>query len=233
MRAAALLVCSGVLFVPCLFPRSARAEGVSPPGAGEGAPAPSLENPAPPASKFVFSLGTGGMFALSDISEQRGDVVATTGAGLFGLNASVLYRVAGPWTLGLRGSWGSDLGARGSETSSGEQVDYLRTLWRVAAEGRYEPEERRGWYAALRVGTGIIVDSAGSASLTQKGPMGAAALGYDLWLTGAFSLGLELEGSLLRLPKQQAGAAADVEQSTYVYGLSSWLGLGVVGSLGI
>jgi hypothetical protein len=181
----------------------------------------------------VFSLGTSGMLAMSEISEQRGDVVGVTGAGLFGLNASALYRVSGPWTLGLRGSWGSDLGARGSQTSSGEQVDSLRTLWRLAAEGRYEPEERRGWYAALRIGTGIIVDSAGSASLTQKGPMGAAALGFDLWLSGAFSLGLELEGSLIRFPKQQAGDPSNAEHATYVYGLSSWLGLGVVGSLGI
>ena len=219
--------------MPCLVARSARAEATSTPGAGESAPVPSPENPAPPASKFVFSLGTSGMLAMSEISEQRGDVVGVTGAGLFGLNASALYRVSGPWTLGLRGSWGSDLGARGSQTSSGEQVDYLRTLWRLAAEGRYEPEERRGWYAALRIGTGIIVDSAGSASLTQKGPMGAAALGFDLWLSGAFSLGLELEGSLIRFPKQQAGDPSNAEHATYVYGLSSWLGLGVVGSLGI
>jgi hypothetical protein len=62
-----------------------------------------------------------------------------------------------------------------------------------------------------------------------------AALGYDVCLVSAFSLVLDLQGSLAGFPENGAGytAGEDGRSSTFVYGTSNWLGFGLVGSLGI
>ncbi|MEO8184098.1 MAG: hypothetical protein ABI895_35205 [Deltaproteobacteria bacterium] len=205
------------------------------PEAGQSAAAPSPANSASPARRFVLALGTELAFG-GEVQEQRGsDLVNASGYVLFGLNASARYRVARPVALGVRGSWAMDLGDRGYASSSAAKGSYDRSLGQLTVEGRYQPGDRRGWYAAIRAGVAIIVDSEGSYAAIQGGPLGTVALGYDVSIVSALSLGLELQGNLAGFPENGVGytAGEDGRSSTFVYGTSSWLGFGLVCSLGI
>jgi hypothetical protein len=214
-----------VVSVLCLAQRDARA--ADPSGAGESAAAPSSASSAERA-RLTLALGTEIAFGMSD-ARQAGnlDVIVLERMDQVGLNAAARYRVLDALALGVRFSWGSELGARGSASSAGESAIYDRNLIQLALEGRYQPGVH-GWFAAVRGGTAAIIDTVDSQSVTQWGPLGGLVLGYDLRVVGAFALGFELQGTLIGFSEEGTRAPAG-----YVYGTSSWLGLGLVGSLGI
>jgi hypothetical protein len=171
---------------------------------------------------------------MSDVRESHSaDAIAVLRVHLLGLNASARYRVVDALAMGIRVGWAFGLDRRGYVSSSGESGSSDRSLGQLAMEARYQPGER-GWYGAVRGGTAAIIDSVGSQSVTQWGPLGALAFGYDLRVAGAFALGLELQGSLVGFSDQGARAPEPGgEQALYIYGTSSWLGLGLAGNFGI
>jgi hypothetical protein len=182
----------------------------------------------------VLALGTEMLFGTSDVRAAASDNIAVSSMVLLGGSASAMVRVLPALAIGLRGGGASELGARGYESSSGESGTFGRSLWQLAATARYQPAGGSAWYGSARAGVAAIIDSAGEDSVTQWGPLGGAALGYDFRITGAFLLGLELQGGLAvfaeegaRLPRKNG------EYAAYIYGTSSWLGFGLVGSLGI
>jgi hypothetical protein len=222
MRIASLSAYSGVvLSVLCLTLCEARAAGS--PGAGESAVAPSPSS-AVDSSRLTLALGTEFAFGLSDARQaSNSDVTIIERLDWPGLNAAGRYRFSDALALGMRVGWQFELGNRGYASSSGETGNYDRNLWQLAVEGRYQPAGR-GWYAAVRGGGAAIIDGQGRESVTQWGPLGALAVGYDARIAGTFALGLELQGSVIGFPDSGAWQT---------YGTSSWLGFGLVGSLGI
>jgi len=174
-------------------------------------------------ARWTLALGTEFAFGLSDARQANSDVTVSERLALPGLNAAARYRWLDALALGVRVGWQFELGSRGYASSTGETGSYDRNLWQLAAEGRYQPGGR-GWYGAVRGGAAAIIDGQGGESVTQWGPLGGLAFGYDARVAGAFALGLELQASLIGFPDPGDG---------YTYGTSSWLGLGLVGSLGI
>ena len=196
-------------------------------------PSPSEDPPEPP--RLVLAVGTEMLFGMSDVQAAASDNIAVSSMVLLGGSAAAMVRAMPALAIGLRVGGASELGARGYESSSGESGSFGRSLWHLAATARYQPAGGSGCYGSASAGVAAIIDSAGDDSVTQWGPLGAAALGYDFRITGAFTLGLELQGSLAgfaeegaRLPRKNGEYVA-----TYSYGTSTWLGLGLVGSLGI
>jgi hypothetical protein len=231
MRFASLSVCSGVVLAAlCLTQREARAAGS--PGGAESAALPSPSSAA--GSSWALALGTELAFGMSDArASHASDVVAIESVHLVALDVAARYRVIDALALGARLAWAFELGDRGYATSSGEQGSYDRSLLQLALEGRYQPGGR-GWYGAARAGAAAMSDALDGDSVTQWGPLGGLALGYDLRVAGSFALGLELQGTLVGFSEQGASLPGPGErEARYVYGASSWLGLGLVGSLGI
>lgn len=182
----------------------------------------------------MFALGSEVAIGLSDAREgHSADLLALESVNLFGLHAAARYRVFDALALGVRWGWATEVGARGYESSSGERGRYDRHLVQLALEGRYQPAAL-GWYAAARGGAAAMTDGVGSRSVTQWGPLGALAFGYDLGVAGPFALGLELQGTLVGFSEEGASYSEGGDVSAwYAYGTSGWLGLGLTGSLGI
>ena len=231
MRFASLSACCGIVLpVLCLTLRDARA--ADPSGAAESAAAPSPSSSAD-GSSWTLALGTALEFGMTDAHESEADNIAVESVHLIALQAAARYRVIDALALGVRLGWAFELGDRGYATSSGERGSYDRNLLQLALEGRYQPGGR-GWYGAARAGAAAMMDGVDGQSVTQWGPLGALAFGYDLRVAGAFALGLELQGTLVGFSEQGARYPERGEfERLYTYGTSSWLGLGLVGSLGI
>jgi hypothetical protein len=196
------------------------------------APSPSS---AADGSRWAIALGTELALGMSDARERAADVVTSESVHLVALDAALRYRVIDALALGGRLAWAFELGDRGTATSSGGQGSYDRSLWQLALEGRYQPGGR-GWYGAARAGAAAIRDAVGGQGVTQWGPLGGLALGDDLPVVGSLALGLELQGTLVGFSEHGARLVQRETEARYVYGTygtSSWLGLGLVGSLGI
>jgi hypothetical protein len=176
-------------------------------------------------SRFQLGLGTGLTLGLGDVWEQEGDVSGNSGGPLL-LDVSLApsYRVARELALGIRAGVGLDPGSRGIASSSGEYVSLDRRLWHASATGRYQPEPGRGWYLTLSAGVAEIVDSEGSASVSQWAPLLGAAAGYDVPLAELLSLGLELRAAYAPFGE----GSGSIDGRSYDYDVSTWLGAGVV-----
>jgi hypothetical protein len=195
--------------------------------------AASLEFPegsrAPAAGRFRLGLGTGLALGLSQVEEQSSDTVGSDQSFFrWNLSLAPAYRVSPVWSLGVRGSWSSDAGAR----SSGE-VSVTRTFWQLSADARFQPGGLVGPYLGLGAGQAWAVDNLGSASAVQSAPLLAAAVGHDFGLLEPLALGVELRGGLAFFDSEGAShQARGAERVTYVYGTSSWLSLNLTADLG-
>ena len=150
-------------------------------------------------------------------------------AHCWSLSIAPSYRLAPSWAVGLRGSWSSDAGARGSASNSGEEVSLTQTLWQLSAEGRYQPGAQQGFYLVLGAGAARVSDSIGSATAAEWGPLLSAAFGYDIGLADFLALGIELRGAFASLSEEGASLERAGATVRYVYGPSSWLGLNLIG----
>jgi hypothetical protein len=143
------------------------------------------------------------------------------------------YRVAPELAVGLRASYGFELGSRGEVSSSGESLSLDRNLWEVAAMLRCQAEAGRSWYLMLSGGAASLVDSEGDVSVSQWAfPALGVAVGYDSEIARAFALGVEARAAYADFSGEGARIVrASSESSYYGYDTSAWLGLAVVGTL--
>jgi hypothetical protein len=187
-----------------------------------GAPSPSERH------YFRLGIGTGLTFGISELEERSGDSDNITGMFQpYNLSVTPSFQLTPHWAFGVRGGVGTDSGARGTSSTSGESVSRTRTLWELGAEGRYQMRVERGGYVALNFGTAGAVDSEGSASASQWAPMLGAALGYDLGIAEPLSIGVEVRGGTAFFGED--GAQPSSEGPSYVYGTSSWLSFNLTG----
>jgi hypothetical protein len=90
------------------------------------------------ASRLQLGLGAGFTVGLGDAQVGRGDAIGFEGPLVFvQLSLAPAYRVSPAFSVGLRGSYGSDLGSRASVSSSGGSLALERSLWEAAATLRY------------------------------------------------------------------------------------------------
>jgi hypothetical protein len=186
------------------------------------------------ASRLQLGLGAGFTVGLGDARVARGDAIGFEGPViLMQLSLTPAYRISPAVALGLRGSFGSDLGSRGSASSSGESLAYDRNLWEAAATLRYQAEPGRGGYIGVSAGAAALVDSEGDASAVQWAlPALGVAVGYDFELARAFAFGLEARAAYADFSGGGAWVTrASGESSHYSYDTSVWLGLALVGTL--
>lgn len=106
-------------------------------------------------------------------------------------------------------------------------------LWQLAAEARWQPEGELGPYAVGCAGGVAAVDDSGGVSAWHLAPSVGGALGFDVALSGPVTLGFELRalGALFRDETETFGL--EPGEPSVEYGVSSWLGLNVIATLGL
>lgn len=106
-------------------------------------------------------------------------------------------------------------------------------LWQLTADARWQPEGELGPYAVGSAGGVARVDDSGGVSAWHLAPAVGGALGFDVALSGPVTLGFELRalGAFFRNESESFGA--ERTDPSVEYGLSSWLGLNVIATLGI
>lgn len=192
-------------------------------------PAPGAEAPA----RWLLGAGFGMAFGLTDREEGYYDSWAISSLTFAELTLEPMVLVAPRVSVGVRGSWGFEIGSRALETTGGERIEQGQYVWQLAPAARYQAEPGRGLYLCANVGIAGITDTLGEQSVTQVAPMLSAALGFDLHVSGPVSLGLELRATHAmfseegdRLSLSEPDVAQDV---VYRYGPTSWLGLSLLG----
>jgi hypothetical protein len=186
------------------------------------------------ASRLQLGLGAGLVVGLGDAQVASGDVIGVEGpVVLMQASLAPAYRIAPTFALGLRGSYGFELGSRAAVSSSGESRALDRNLWEAAATLRHQAEPGRGGYVGVSAGAAALVDSEGDASAVQWAfPALGVAVGYDFEVARAFAFGLEaraayadFSGGGARLTRPSG------ESAHYSYDARAWLGLALVGTL--
>lgn len=172
-----------------------------------------------------LAVGTGLTFGLAEVEKRGSDVVGVySNAYSWNVSLSSSWPLLQSWALGARGSWSSDAGARGSESSS---------LWQLGAEIRQQPRGWLGPYLAASLGGAAARDSVDGETATQWAPAVGAALGYDFGIGEALALGLELRGGAALFDADGASLRTGSETATYIYGATSWLSLNLSVQLGL
>jgi hypothetical protein len=186
------------------------------------------------ASRLQLGLGAGLTVGLGDAQIGSGDSSQSEGPLAF-MQLSVMpaYRVAPAFAVGLRASYGFELGSRSEVSSSGESLSLDRNLWEVAALLRHQAEAGRSWYITLSGGAAALVDSEGDVSVSQWAfPALGVVVGYDVELARAFALGVEARAAYADFSGEGARLVrASSASRYYAYDTSAWLGLAVVGTL--
>jgi hypothetical protein len=191
----------------------------------EEGPAPAAQPRTSEPHRLRLTLGTGLTLGLADVETQESDVVSISST-FYRWNVSVApsYQLSRTWALGARGSWSSDAGARGSDSSS---------LWQLGAEVRQQPRGWLGLYLAASLGGAAARDTVGGETVTQWAPVLGAAVGHDFAIAEALDLGLELRGGVALFDPDGASLRTGAETTTVTYGATSWLSLNLTGQLGL
>jgi hypothetical protein len=231
MRTAALASAWVTFGVP-LAPAHAEPAAQAPRAPNDAAlPAPT---PSGDGSRLQLGLGAGLIVGLGDAQVGRGDAIGIEGPLVFmQLSLAPAYRVSPALAVGLRASYGSDLGSRSQVSSSGESLSLGRSLWEAAATLRYQAEPGRGGYVGVNAGAAALVDSEGDVSVAQWAfPALGVAVGYDFELARRFAFGVEARAAYADFSGEGARLErASGESSYYAYDTSAWLGLAVVGTV--
>lgn len=107
------------------------------------------------------------------------------------------------------------------------------SLWQLAAEARWQPEGELGPYAVGSAGGVASVDDSGGVSAWQLAPAAGGALGFDVALSGPVTLGFELRALAAMFRSEVESFTAEPREPSIEYGISSWLGLNVIATLGV
>jgi len=175
--------------------------------------------PGTPRGWFGFLLGLSSREqGIADLADH-GDVHSDPQ-----LNVAFGSQLTPTWVLGLRMAYAA-------KPYYSDVADHA--LWQLAAEARWQPEGELGPYAVAGAGGVAAVDDSGGVSAWHLAPAAGGALGFDVALSGPVTLGFELRalGALFRDEIESFGAEPadpDVE-----YGLSTWLGVNVIATLGL
>jgi hypothetical protein len=203
--------------------------------AADAAPARALEeegparvSPQPRTSephRLRLTLGTGLTLGLADVETQESDVVSLANT-FYRWNVSIApsYQLSRTWALAARGSWSSDAGARGTDSSS---------LWQLGSEIRQQPRGWLGLYVAAGLSAAAARDSVGGETVTQWAPALGAAVGHDVGLAEPLALGVELRGGVAFFDPDGASLRTEAGATTVTYGATSWLSLNLTGQLGL
>lgn len=181
--------------------------------------------------RWSLDIGLGLALGISDLREQRGDVVEINKFSFMELSLAPAFWLAPRLALGLHASWAFEPGQRSFSSSSGESEEKDRTLWQLMTAVRYQRERGRGWYVEGNGGVASFVDSIGEDSVTQSAPLVGAALGVDFRLAQPFALGLEMRGGHAWFPAEGSTlTVADglgAGDTQYRYGSTTWLGINI------
>jgi hypothetical protein len=193
--------------------------------AEQESPAPAERPRASQPDGLRLTLGTGLTMGLADVEISGGDVSTTSNAYHWNVSVAPSWPLSSTWALGARGSWSSDAGARGSESSS---------LWQLGAELRQQPRGWLGPYLAATLGGAAARDMIDAGTAIQWAPAVGAAAGYDFGIGQSLALGLELRAGAAFFDADGASLqTAQAEAVTITYGTTSWLSLNLTGQLGL
>jgi hypothetical protein len=179
----------------------------------------------PPRHDHRLALGTGVLVGLTSPGQGIADISDEHDAHADPqLSVAFGSQLTPTWVIGLRMAYAAK--PFYSDVSDHE-------LWQLTAEARWQPEGELGPYAVAGAGGVAAVDDSGGVSAWHLAPAVGGALGFDVALSGPVTLGFELRalGAVSRNERESFGA----EQSdpSVEYGLSSWLGLNVIATLGV
>jgi hypothetical protein len=195
-------------------------------GSEGGGPAPVEAPEASEPHGIRLTLGTGLTMGLTSVEKHASDVVDVRS---YAYRWNVILATSWPssrsWALGARGSWSSDAGARGTESSS---------LWQLGAEVRQQPRGWLGPYLAASLGGAAARDTVDGQTATQWAPAVGAAVGYDFGIGESLAVGLELRAGAAFFDDDGAFTGTTSSgAATFIYGTNSWLGLNLTGQLGL
>jgi hypothetical protein len=193
-RTSATALASAILLLG-VAPAASAAGGAAPqaPTAGTDAAAPATAASAD-GSRLQLGLGVGLIVGLGDayVGDGSGGIQVESPLPFMQLSLAPSRRVGPNIALGLRASYGFEVGSREIASSSGESLSLDRNLWEIAVTIRYQRIPGRAGYLVLSPGAMALVDSEGNASVSQWAfPAVGFAVGYDVEMARAFALGVE------------------------------------------
>jgi hypothetical protein len=194
------------------------------------------------ASKATVSVGAGVhvLSSLRQVCQRDSDVIGCSPWWPFvGIEVGGEYRFTDWLAMGLRGYGSKDLDASESVSSTGESEDRDLWLWRLSTAARFFPLIfPDGIWLGAELGVAFLVDSLDAFDrsgdqtsarwTTQIAPLLGAALGWEINLSEAFILELELRTQLIALGENPRELKREVYSREF--GIAPWLGLGVGGA---
>lgn len=218
----------------------ARAEGAGPAAVAAAAAAAAddedTSDAAPPAAPGRFghrppqhvhrvALGTGFLLGLTSLGDGAIDIT-DEGDAHSDPQLSVAFgtQLTDTWVAGLRMAYAAKPFYSDAR---------YHALWQLTADARWQPEGELGPYAVGSAGGVASVDDSGGFSAWHLAPAAGGALGFDVALSGPVTLGFELRalGAFFRNERESFGA--ERTDPSVEYGLSTWLGLNVIATLGV
>jgi hypothetical protein len=188
-------------------------------------PEPGRFGHAAPEHEHRLAIGAGFLLGLTSLGEGAIDIT-DEGDAHSDPQLSVAFgsQLTPTWVVGLRMAYAAK--------PFYSDVPY-HALWQLTAEARWQPEGELGPYAVAGAGGVAAVDDSGGVSAWRLAPAVGGALGFDVALSRPVTLGFELRamGAVFRDERESFGGAPS--EPSIEYGLSSWLGLNVIATLGI
>lgn len=172
-----------------------------------------------------IAVGTGVLLWLSSRDQGLTDLGDESGVHSDPqLSVAFGSQLAPTWVIGLRLAYAV-------KPYYSDVADHA--LWQLGAEARWQPEGELGPYAVAGAGGVAAVDDSGGIAAWHLAPAVGGALGFDVALSGPVTLGFELRalGAVFREEDESFGA--EQAEPNVEYGLSTWLGLNVIATLGV
>jgi hypothetical protein len=180
----------------------------------------------PPLHPYRLGLGTGLLVQVASKDQSFLDMDGSENVlSVHNLSAAFASQLTPTWGAGLRVAYSS------GQLDEFDPSDH--ELWQLAAEARWQPEGALGPYAVASAGGVAAVDNYGDTSTWQWAPALGGALGFDVALAGPVALGFELRALAALFPSNGGLFTAERADSYVNYGLTSWLSLNMIATLGL